>query len=167
MRPNDEMKRGSEQMNIEEIFGVRVFDDAAMKKRLPKKAYESLSRTRRLGEALDPEIADVVACAMKDWAIEQGATHYSHWFQPMNNFTAGKHDAFLSTTGKDGSIYPDRLLLLQRRGAGRQDPAAALDAGGVQAGRAPAARFGERDGQPHHSDGRRGAGVFSGRLQAL
>ena len=91
-------------MNIEEIFGVRVFDDAAMKKRLPKKAYESLSRTRRLGEALDPEIADVVACAMKDWAIEQGATHYSHWFQPMNNFTAGKHDAFLSTTGKDGSI---------------------------------------------------------------
>ena len=63
-------------MNIEEIFGVRVFDDAAMKKRLPKKAYESLSRTRRLGEALDPEIADVVACAMKDWAIEQGATHY-------------------------------------------------------------------------------------------
>ena len=93
------MKRGSEQMNIEEIFGVRVFDDAAMKKRLPKKAYESLSRTRRLGEALDPEIADVVACAMKDWAIEQGATHYSHWFQPMNNFTAGKHDAFLSTTG--------------------------------------------------------------------
>ena len=101
------MKRGSEQMNIEEIFGVRVFDDAAMKKRLPKKAYESLSRTRRLGEALDPEIADVVACAMKDWAIEQGATHYSHWFQPMNNFTAGKHDAFLSTTGKDGSISLD------------------------------------------------------------
>ena len=96
------MKRGSEQMNIEEIFGVRVFDDAAMKKRLPKKAYESLSRTRRLGEALDPEIADVVACAM-----EQGATHYSHWFQPMNNFTAGKHDAFLSTTGKDGSISLD------------------------------------------------------------
>ena len=94
-------------MNIEEIFGVRVFDDAAMKKRLPKKAYESLSRTRRLGEALDPEIADVVACAMKDWAIEQGATHYSHWFQPMNNFTAGKHDAFLSTTGKDGSISLD------------------------------------------------------------
>ena len=49
----------------------------------------------------------MVACAMKDWAIEQGATHYSHWFQPMNNFTAGKHDAFLSTTGKDGSISLD------------------------------------------------------------
>lgn len=91
-------------MNIEEIFGIRVFDDAAMKKRLPKRVYESLSRTRRLGENLDPGIADVVACAMKDWAIEQGATHYSHWFQPMNNFTAGKHDAFLSTTDGDGRI---------------------------------------------------------------
>ena len=91
-------------MNIEEIFGIRVFDDAAMKKRLPKRVYESLSRTRRLGENLDPSIADVVACAMKDWAIEQGATHYSHWFQPMNNFTAGKHDAFLSTTDGDGRI---------------------------------------------------------------
>lgn len=91
-------------MNIEEIFGIRVFDDAAMRKRLPERVYESLSRTRRLGENLDPSIADVVACAMKDWAIEQGATHYSHWFQPMNNFTAGKHDAFLSTTGKDGRI---------------------------------------------------------------
>ena len=91
-------------MNIEEIFGIRVFDDAAMKKRLPKRVYESLSRTRRLGENLDPSIADVVAFAMKDWAIEQGATHYSHWFQPMNNFTAGKHDAFLSTTDGDGRI---------------------------------------------------------------
>ena len=92
------------KMNIEEIFGIRAFDDAAMKKRLPKRVYESLSRTRRLGENLDPSIADVVACAMKDWAIEQGATHYSHWFQPMNNFTAGKHDAFLSTTDGDGRI---------------------------------------------------------------
>ena len=72
------------EMNIEEIFGIRVFDDAAMRKRLPERVYESLSRTRRLGENLDPSIADVVACAMKDWAIEQGATHYSHWFQPMN-----------------------------------------------------------------------------------
>ncbi len=91
-------------MNIEEIFGSRVFGDAAMKKRLPRRVYESLTRTRRLGENLDPEIADVVASAMKDWAIEQGATHYSHWFQPMNNITAGKHDAFLSVTGADGEI---------------------------------------------------------------
>ncbi len=94
-------------MKIEEIFGARVFDDNVMRKRLPKRIYESLSRTRRLGENLDPSIADAVACAMKDWAIEQGATHYSHWFQPMNNFTAGKHDAFLSTTNADGHISLD------------------------------------------------------------
>ena len=102
-------------MNIEEIFGSRVFGDAAMKKRLPRRVYESLTRTRRLGENLDPEIADVVASAMKDWAIEQGATHYSHWFQPMNNITAGKHDAFLSVTGADGEISMEfsRKALIQ------------------------------------------------------
>ena len=91
-------------MNVEKIFGTRVFDDSAMKKRLPEKTYQSLLRTRRLGQPLDPQIADVVACAMKEWAIEQGATHYSHWFQPMNNFTAGKHDAFLTTNGGQGEI---------------------------------------------------------------
>ena len=89
-------------MNVEKIFGTRVFDDSAMKKRLPQKVYQSLLRTRRLGQPLDPQIADVVACAMKEWALEQGATHYSHWFQPMNNFTAGKHDAFLTTNGGQG-----------------------------------------------------------------
>ena len=91
-------------MNVEKIFGTRVFDDSAMKKRLPQKVYQSLLRTRRLGQPLDPQIADVVACAMKEWALEQGATHYSHWFQPMNNFTAGKHDAFLTTNGGQGEI---------------------------------------------------------------
>ena len=90
-------------MNIEEIFGIRVFDDAAMRKRLPERVYESLSRTRRLGENLDPSIADVVACAMKDWAIEKGATHYTHWFQPMTGITAEKHDAFITPT-EDGNI---------------------------------------------------------------
>ena len=90
-------------MNIEEIFGVRVFDDDAMRTRLPKRVYESLKRTRSLGEPLDPGIADIVANAMMNWASDQGATHYSHWFQPMNEFTAGKHDAFLSSNG-DGKI---------------------------------------------------------------
>lgn len=90
-------------MKIEEIFGTQVFDDDAMRSRLPKKVYESLKRTRTLGENLDPNVADIVANAMKDWAIEHGATHFSHWFQPMNNFTAGKHDSFLSSTG-DGKI---------------------------------------------------------------
>ena len=82
-----------------------MFDDSAMKKRLPQKVYQSLLRTRRLGQPLDPQIADVVACAMKEWALEQGATHYSHWFQPMNNFTAGKHDAFLTTNGGQGEMF--------------------------------------------------------------
>ena len=100
-------KERKDTMNLEEIFGCRVFNDSVMRKRLPKQIYESLSRTRRLGESLDPEIADAVACAMKDWAIEQGATHYSHWFQPMNNFTAGKHDAFLSAADQSGHISQD------------------------------------------------------------
>ncbi|MEG1869270.1 MAG: glutamine synthetase III, partial [Oscillospiraceae bacterium] len=82
-------------MDILEIFGSRVFDDKAMKKHLPKAVYQSLQKTKQLGATLDPAIADDVANAMKDWAIEQGATHYTHWFQPMNNFTAGKHDSFL------------------------------------------------------------------------
>ena len=90
-------------MDITAIFGSKVFDDSAMRKRLPKAAYESLKRTRQMGTTLDPAIADVVANAMKDWALEQGATHYTHWFQPMNNFTAGKHDSFLSTTS-DGQV---------------------------------------------------------------
>ncbi len=117
-------------MNIEEIFGSRVFGDAAMKKRLPRRVYESLSRTRRLGENLDPEIADVVASAMKDWAIEQGATHYSHWFQPMNNVTAGKHDAFLSVTGADGEISMEfsRKALIQGEADSSSFPSGGLRA---------------------------------------
>ena len=83
-------------MNIIEIFGTRVFNDDAMRKHLTKGVYTSLQKTRELGETLDPEIADDVANGMKDWAIEQGATHYTHWFQPMNNITAGKHDSFLN-----------------------------------------------------------------------
>ncbi|MEE1393994.1 MAG: glutamine synthetase III, partial [Negativibacillus sp.] len=117
-------------MNIEEIFGSRVFGDAAMKKRLPRRVYESLTRTRRLGENLDPEIADVVASAMKDWAIEQGATHYSHWFQPMNNVTAGKHDAFLSVTGADGEISMEfsRKALIQGEADSSSFPSGGLRA---------------------------------------
>ena len=91
-------------MNVEKIFGTRVFDDSAMKKRLPQKVYQSLLRTRRLGQPLDPQIADVVACAMKEWALEQGATHYSHWFQPMTGVTAEKHDSFISAPDSEGKV---------------------------------------------------------------
>ncbi len=89
-----------ERLNVAEIFGSQVFNDTVMRRRLPKAVYQSLVKTSGQGQTLDPAIADIVANAMKDWAIEQGATHYAHWFQPMNNATAGKHDAFLSTAGE-------------------------------------------------------------------
>lgn len=82
-------------MEISEIFNERVFDESAMRTRMPERVYRSLKETIQQGKELDPDIADVVATAMKDWAVSQGATHYTHWFQPLNNFTAGKHDAFL------------------------------------------------------------------------
>ena len=86
-------------MEINKIFGTQVFNDDVMRARLPEKIYKSLKETNKLGKTLDPEIADVVATAMKDWAISQGATHYTHWFQPLSNMSAGKHDSFLSVVG--------------------------------------------------------------------
>ena len=83
-------------MDICEIFGCKVFNDQVMRERLPETVYQSLKDTTRLGKSLDPEIADVVAAAMKEWAIAMGATHYTHWFQPLNNITAGKLDAFIA-----------------------------------------------------------------------
>ena len=85
--------------NIPEIFGSMVFNDDAMRERLPRDVYKSLSKTIENGTALDPSIADCVANAMKDWAIEKGATHYTHWFQPLTGVTAEKHDAFISPVG--------------------------------------------------------------------
>ena len=82
-------------------FGTMVFGDEEMKRRLPETVYASLKKSIDGGLPLDPAIADDVASAMMGWAIEKGATHYTHWFQPMNNITAGKHDSFLSL-GKDG-----------------------------------------------------------------
>ena len=86
--------------NIPEIFGSMVFNDDVMRERLPADVYQSLSTTIERGTALDPSIADCVAGAMKDWAIEKGATHYTHWFLPLTGVTAEKHDAFISPTGK-------------------------------------------------------------------
>ncbi len=88
---------------IPEIFGSLVFNDTVMHDRLPKDTYRSLRKTIDEGKELDLSVANVVASAMKDWAIEKGATHYSHWFQPMTGITAEKHDSFLSPQG-DGSI---------------------------------------------------------------
>ncbi len=83
---------------LPEIFGAYVFNDVVMKERLPKTVYKSIKKTIDEGEKLDPAIADVVASAMKDWAMELGATHYCHWFQPMTGLTAEKHDSFINPT---------------------------------------------------------------------
>jgi len=96
--------RMSDAINVAEIFGKNVFDDTAMKERLPKSVYKKLKQTIEDGAELDPSIADVVAHAMKDWAIERGATHYSHWFQPLTGVTAEKHDAFISVPDAAGRV---------------------------------------------------------------
>lgn len=116
-------------MNPYEHFGEYVFDDKKMSERLKPETYETLRKTTRDGLPLDPRIADEVAAAMKEWALEKGATHYTHWFQPMTGVTAEKHDAFLSPCA-DGSIQ------LEFRGKelvhGEAD-ASSLPSGGLRA----------------------------------
>ena len=94
----------SEYVNVVEIFGENVFNDAVMQARLPKKVYKELKQTMEEGKELTLEIADVVAHEMKEWAIEKGATHYSHWFQPLTGVTAEKHDAFITAPKADGKV---------------------------------------------------------------
>lgn len=93
----------SEVASVSEMFGKDVFNDAVMKDRLPKSVYKKLKKTIEDGAELDPSIADVVAHAMKDWAIEHGATHFTHWFQPLTGVTAEKHDSFISAP-VDGKV---------------------------------------------------------------
>ena len=85
--------------NIESIFGSMVFSDTVMRSLLPHDTYEKLQKTIQEGRDLDRGVADVVANAMKDWAISKGATHFTHWFQPLTDVTAEKHDAYLTPTG--------------------------------------------------------------------
>ena len=82
-------------INVKEIFGSHVFNDEVMKERLPKTAYKKMKATIEAGADLDPDVADIVAHEMKEWAIEKGATHFTHWFQPLTGITAEKHDAFI------------------------------------------------------------------------
>jgi len=89
--------------NIPEIFGISVFNDAAMQQRLPKDIYKALKRTMQRGVELPLDIANVVATAMKEWAVGLGATHFTHWFQPMTGIAAEKHDSFISPAG-DGRV---------------------------------------------------------------
>lgn len=90
-------------MKVSDIFASMVFSDAVMRERLPKETYNAIQRTIRDGRSLDINAANVIANTMKDWAIEKGATHYTHWFQPMTGFTAEKHDSFVSFSG-DGRM---------------------------------------------------------------
>ena len=89
--------------NIPELFGSMVFNDQTMKERLPKATYKALLKTIQDGDPLDINVANIVANAMKDWAIEKGCTHYTHWFQPMTGVTAEKHDSFINPTD-DGNV---------------------------------------------------------------
>ena len=86
--------------DVPSIFGSMVFNDAVMQGRLPKDVYKALRKTMLQGTHLELEVANVVASAMRDWAVEKGATHFSHWFQPMTGITAEKHDSFISPTGE-------------------------------------------------------------------
>lgn len=88
---------------VPELFGSMVFNDQKMQERLPKSTYKALKKTIQNGEPLDLSVANVVASAMKDWAVEMGCTHYTHWFQPMTGVTAEKHDSFISPNG-DGQV---------------------------------------------------------------
>ncbi len=94
----------SEAFNVADVFGKYVFNDTVMKERLPKKVYQELRKTIDEGAELHIEVADVVANAMKDWAIEMGATHYTHWFQPLTGVTAEKHDSFISSPKSNGKV---------------------------------------------------------------
>ena len=116
-------------VNVPEIFGCRVFNDATMKERLPKGTYKDLKKTIEEGKALDLSIANVVAHSMKEWAIENGATHFTHWFQPMTGITAEKHDSFISPT-------PDGKVIMEFSGKelikGEPD-ASSFPSGGIRA----------------------------------
>ena len=94
----------TELINVAEIFGENVFNDTVMQERLPKKVYKNLKKTIEEGKELDLETADVIAHEMKEWAIEKGATHYTHWFLPLTGVTAEKHDSFISAPQPSGKV---------------------------------------------------------------
>jgi len=115
--------------DVRDVYCENVFNEKVQLERLPKKAFESLQRTIKAGEELDPEIADSVALAMRDWAIEKGATHFTHWFQPMTGSTAEKHDSFVTP-------MPDGEILAQFSGKDlvRGEPdASSFPSGGLRA----------------------------------
>jgi glutamine synthetase len=101
---SNEIKQEKFMLDITEVFGSNVFNDKTMKERLPKETYKALRNTIEQSHPLTADVANVVANAMKDWALEKGATHYTHWFQPLTGKTAEKHDSFISPTSDGGVI---------------------------------------------------------------
>src|SRR5437762_7152345 len=89
--------------HVKDLFGINVFNEAVQRARLPKPVFKALQKTIRQGATLDPTVADAVASAMRDWALEHGATHFTHLFQPMTGITAEKHDSFLSPSDGGGA----------------------------------------------------------------
>ena len=201
-------------------FGVNVFSTAEQKSRLQPEVYDRLQATLEHGEALDPTLADAVAEAMKEWALEKGATHYTHVFQPLTGLTAEKHDSFLEPAGdgtaiarfsrqgadpgrarrlllpdrrrsrhlrgprlhrlgpdqprlhprepeRRAALHPDRLRLLDGRGARQQDAAAALDGRALALGDPALRLFGDEQSQARLHHGRARAGVLPDRRAVL
>ena len=118
-----------EKTEIPALFGSAVFGDKEMRRRLPKELYRRLHGCIEAGAELDSELAGAVACAMKEWAVENGATHYTHWFQPLTGTTAEKHDSFISPDGNGGVIMELRGKELIR---GEPD-ASSFPSGGIRA----------------------------------
>ncbi len=201
-------------------FGINVFSPVVQKERLSKDTYKKLEAVLATGEALDTDLADEVAEAMKEWALERGATHYTHVFQPLTGLTAEKHDSFFEPDGEGGAIadfsgkeliqgepdassfpdgrhprdvrgarlhrlgpdqpgvhprepqrrpalHPDRVRVVDGRGARRQDPAAALDGRPVEVGDPRPSDPRRRQGQARLHDGRARAGVLPDRRAVL
>src|SRR3954463_7938970 len=90
--------------HVKDLYGVNVFNEEVQRQRLPKPIFKALQKTIKLGVPLDPNAADAIASAMRDWAIEKGATHFTHLFQPMTGITAEKHDSFIAPNGDGGAI---------------------------------------------------------------
>jgi glutamine synthetase len=120
---------GTRTIALIDIYGSNVFNDSVMRQSLPKETYRSLRKTIEDGLPLEPQVAEVVASVMKDWAISKGATHFTHWFQPMTGITAEKHDAFISP-------IPDGRVIMEFSGKelikGEPD-ASSFPSGGLRA----------------------------------
>ena len=164
-----------------EVFGSLVFNDEVQQTRLPTPVYHALRRTITRGERLDLSAADAIATAMKDWAVEHGASHYTHWFQPLTGITAEKHDSFLSPNGDGKAVaefsgkelmklrhagHPDGVRELDRGDARQQDAASSLDGSVVEAGRPGVEAF-WLHGRARRDDVRSRTGILSHRSVLL